>query len=55
MLGLLVRMVKGFPVEDRIDGDSNYGSWKPRILLYLEENKVEYFSMKMVLVPDDAN
>ena len=32
-----VRMVKGLPGNDRLDGASNYGSWKPRVLLYLEE------------------
>ena len=40
MLGLLVKMVKGFPVEDHLDGASNYDSWKPKVLLYLGENEV---------------
>ena len=48
-------MVKGFPVEDRLDGVSNYGSWNPRVLLYLEENEVKDFSLTMVPIPDDAN
>ena len=48
-------MVKGLPVEDRLDGASNYGSWKPRVLLYLEENEVKDFALTMVLIPDDAN
>lgn len=47
-------MVKGFPVEDRLDGASNYGSWKPKVLLYLEENKVKEFALTTVPVPDDA-
>ena len=48
-------MVKGLPVEDRLDGASNYGSWKPRVLLYLEENEVKDFALTTVPVPDDAN
>ena len=47
-------MVKGFPVEDRLDGVSNYGSWKPRVLLTLEENEVKDFSLTVVPIPDDA-
>ena len=47
-------MVKGLPVEDRLDGASNYGSWKPRVLLYLEENEVKEFALTTVPVPDDA-
>ena len=47
-------MVKGFPVEDHLDGASNYGSWKPRVLLYLEENEVKDFALTTVPVPDDA-
>ena len=48
-------MVKGLPCEDRLDGASNYGSWKPRVLLYLEENEVKDFSLTMVPIRDDAN
>ena len=47
-------MVKGLLVEDSIDGVSNYGSWKPRVLLYLEENKVKDFALTTVHVPNDA-
>ena len=47
-------MVKGLLVEDHLDGASNYGSWKPRVLLYLEENEVKVFSLKIVPVLDDA-
>ena len=53
-LGFLVRMVKGFPVEDCLDGASNYGSWKLRVLLYLEENEVKEFALTMVSVPNDV-
>ena len=48
-------MVKGLPGEDRLDGASNYGSWKPRVLLYLEENEVKDFALTMVPILDDAN
>ena len=47
-------MVTGLTVEDRLDGASNYGSWKPRVLLYLEENEVKDFALTTVPVPDDA-
>ena len=47
-------MVKGLSVEDRLDGASNYGSWKPRVLLYLEENEVKEFALTTVPVPNDA-
>ena len=47
-------MVKGLPVEDHLDGASNYGSWKPRVLLYLEENEVKDFALTTMPVPEDA-
>ena len=47
-------MVKGFPVEDHLDGVSNYGSWKPRVLMTLEENEVKDFAVKEAPFPDDA-
>ena len=47
-------MVKGLPVEDHLDGASNHGSWKPRVLLYLEENEVKDFALTTVPIPDDA-
>ena len=47
-------MVKGLPVEDRLDGVSNYGSWKPRVLLTLEENEVKDFALIAVPFLDDA-
>ena len=39
-------MVRGLPVEDRLDGGSNYGSWKPRVLLALKEYDVKDFALK---------
>lgn len=51
---LLVDMVKGLAVEDRLDGVSNYGSWEPRVLLTLEKNDVKDFALKDVPFPDDA-
>lgn len=45
-------MVKGLPVEDRLDGVSNYDSWKPRVLLNLEENEVKDFAL--TIVPSDS-
>ena len=48
-------MVKAFPIEDHLDGASNYGSWNVRVLLYLEENEVKDFSLTTVPILDDAN
>ena len=47
-------MVKGLSVEDCLYGASNYGSWNPRVLVYLEENEVKDFALTNVPVPDDA-
>ena len=41
-------MVRGLPVEDRLDGASNYGSWKTRVLIALEEYDVVGFAVKDV-------
>ena len=49
----LARMVRGLPVEDRLDGASNYGSWKPRVLLALEEYDVKDFAVKEVPMPEE--
>ena len=38
-------MVRGLPVEDRLDGASNYGSWKTRVLIALEEYDVVEFAV----------
>ena len=44
-------MVRGLPVEDRLDGASNYGSWKTRDLIALEEYDVVDFAVKDVPRP----
>ena len=41
-------MVRGLLVEDRLDGASNYGSWKTRVLIALEEYDVVEFAVKDV-------
>ena len=33
----------GMKVEDRLDRDTNFISWKPRVLLILEENDLLNF------------
>ena len=33
-------MVTGLRVEDRLDGQSNFGAWKERIISVLEEAEV---------------
>ena len=42
----------GFPVEDRLDGASNYGSWKTRVLIALEEYDVVDFAVKDIPRPE---
>ena len=44
-------MVRGLPVEDRLDGASNYGSWKTRVLIALEEYDVVDFVVKDIPKP----
>ena len=39
-------------MEDRLDGASNYGSWKPRVLLALEEYDVKDFAVQEVPMPE---
>ena len=46
-------MVRGFPVEEHLDGASNYGSWKPRVLVSLEEYDVMDFAVKEVPRPKE--
>ena len=41
-------MVRAMPVEDHLDGASNYGSWKTRVLIALEEYDVVDFAIKDV-------
>ena len=38
-------MARGLPVEDRLDEASNYGSWKTRVLIALEEYDVVDFAI----------
>ena len=45
-------MVRGLPVEDHLDGTSNYGSWKPRVLVALEEYDMVDFAVKDVPRPE---
>ena len=40
-------------MEDRLDGASNYGSWKPRVLLPLEEHDEMDFALKEVPLPKE--
>ena len=44
-------MVRGLPVEDRLDGASNYGSWKTRVLIALEEYDVVEFAVNDIPKP----
>lgn len=46
-------MVRGFPVEDRLDGGSNYGSWNPRVLIALEECGVKDYAVREVPMPEE--
>ena len=48
-------MVRGLPVEDHLDGGSNYGSWKRRVLLALEEYDVKDFALKDVPMPEEED
>ena len=44
-------MVRGLPVEDRLDGASNCGSWKTRVLIALEEYDVVEFVVNDIPKP----
>ena len=48
-------MVRGLPLEDRLDDGSNYGSWKPGVLLALEEYDMKDFALKDVLMPKEED
>ena len=48
-------MVRDLPVEDRLDGASNYGSWKTRVLIALEEYDVVDFDVKDVPKPEEED
>ena len=44
-------MVRGLPVEDRLDGALNYGSWKTRVLIALKEYDVVEFAINDIPKP----
>ena len=44
-------MVRGLPVEDWLDGASNYGSWKTRVLIALKEYDVVEFAINDIPKP----
>ena len=44
-------MVRVLLVEDRLDGASNYGSWKTRVLIALEEYDVVEFAVNDIPKP----
>ena len=46
-------MVSSLKVEDRLDGASNFRSWKTRILFVLEENVIHEYVKKDILEPED--
>lgn len=48
-------MVRGLPVEDRLDGASNYGSWKTRVLIALEEYDVVEFAVDDIPKPTEED
>jgi hypothetical protein len=51
-------MATGLRVEDRLDGATNFGAWKERMIFLLQENKlwdiVENTTTHPVVVPTDA-
>ena len=46
-------MVRGLPVEDRLDGVSNYDSWKTRVLIALEEYDMVDFAVRDIPRPTE--
>ena len=44
----------GLRDQDRLDGASNFGVWKARISLLLEENGIKDYATSVVPVPTDA-
>jgi hypothetical protein len=54
MLGfLLVKMSTNMIVEDTLDGEDNFRSWKHRIQIILEENELLDHVKKMIPEPED--
>jgi hypothetical protein len=51
-------MATGLRVEEKLDGSMNFGSWKERIILLLQESElwdiVENSTTNLVNVPTDA-
>ena len=47
-------MAFGLRVEDRLDGQSNFGAWKERIINVLDEAEVWDIVEKTVVIPTDA-
>jgi hypothetical protein len=51
-------MATGLRVEDKLDGATNFGAWKERMILLLQENKlwdiVENTATHLVVIPTDA-
>lgn len=48
-------MVNGLKVEDRLEGASNFISWKFRVMLALEENALNEFVEKVVPEPTEED
>ena len=46
-------MVFSLRVEDKLDGASNFRSWKTRILFVLEKNEIQNYVNKDVSEPKD--
>jgi hypothetical protein len=44
----------GLRFEDRLDGFSNYSTWKERIMLVLMENEIWEFANTKITPPTDA-
>ena len=40
--------------QDRLDGASNFGIWKARLSLLLEENGIKDYVTSVVAVPTDV-
>jgi hypothetical protein len=47
-------MVSSLRVEDRLDGATNFRSWKNRILFILDENEIHNYVKEDVLEPASA-
>ena len=47
-------MASGLRLEDRLDGQSNFGAWKERIINVLDEADVWDIVEKTMIVPTDA-